>query len=125
MCQKAFGSFGAALVSVAARDLVWTRGTPSEFRSSAIVARGFCSACGTPLYMHEDGDANYELAIGALDDPNAIAPMTEQSGIESKLAWFDAMFGLPRQATADYRTPKDLERLRSLQHPDHDTEHWP
>lgn len=125
MCQKAFGSFGAALVSVASRDLVWTRGTPSEFRSSAIVARGFCSACGTPLYMREDGDANYELAIGALDNPNAIAAMTEQSGIESKLAWFDAMFGLPRQATADYRTPEDLERLRSLQHPDHDTEHWP
>jgi hypothetical protein len=125
MCQKAFGSFGAALVSVAASDLVWTRGRPSEFRSSAIVARGFCSACGTPLYMHEDGDANYELAIGALDNPNAIAAMTEQSGIESKLAWFDAMFSLPRQATADYRTPEDLERLRSLQHPDHDTEHWP
>jgi hypothetical protein len=56
MCQKAFGSFGAALVSVAADDIEWTRGTAGEFRSSAIVARGFCRDCGTPLYMKEDGD---------------------------------------------------------------------
>jgi hypothetical protein len=35
------------------------------------------------------------------------------------------MAGLPRQTTADYRTPEDLERLKSLQHPDHDTSEWP
>ena len=120
MCQKAFGNFGASLVSVAAADLSWTRGQPSEFRSSAIVARGFCSACGTPLYMREDGDPSYEIAIGTLDDPNAIGPMTEQSGMESKVSWFDGLASLPFQSTADYRTPEDLERLRSLQHPDHE-----
>jgi hypothetical protein len=125
MCQKAFGNFGAALVKVAANALAWTRGRPGEFRSSAIVARGFCAACGTPLYMREDGDQNYEIAIGSLDDPDAIAPLTEQSGVESKRAWFDAMSGLPARMTSDCRSPDDLVRLRSLQHPDHDTEHWP
>ncbi len=95
------------------------------FRSSAIVSRGFCAACGTPLFMREDGDENYELAIGSLDDPDAIAPMTEQSGIESRVSWFNTLPNLPEQRTADYRSPEDLERLRSLQHPDHDTEHWP
>lgn len=125
MCQKAFGNFGAALVSVAAEGVTWTRGKPAEFRSSAIVARGFCASCGTPLYMREDGDPTYEIAIGSLDDPNVIAPMTEQSGIESKVRWFDAMFGLPARTTADYRTPEDMQKLKSLQHPDHDTEHWP
>ena len=125
MCQKAFGNFGAALVSVAAEGVVWTRGKPAEFRSSAIVARGFCASCGTPLYMREDGDTNYEMAMGSLDDPTAIAPMTEQSGIESKVEWFDAMLGLPAQTTSDYRSPEDLRKLKSLQHPDHDTEHWP
>jgi hypothetical protein len=120
MCQKAFGNFGAAVVSVAAADISWTRGRPSEFRSSAIVARGFCSACGTPLYMREDGDPSYEIAIGALDDPNAIGPVTEQSGVESKVRWFDGLVSLPFQSTADYRAPEDLEHLRSLQHPDHD-----
>jgi hypothetical protein len=125
MCQKAFGSWGAPLVSVPAANLVWSRGTPSEFRSSAIVARGFCSRCGTPLYMREDGDENYEIAIGSLDDPNAIRPMTEQSGVESKTKWFDSMHGLLSRETRDYRTPEDLARLKSLQHPDHDTEDWP
>ncbi|RPH73438.1 MAG: GFA family protein [Hyphomicrobiales bacterium] len=125
MCQKAFGNFGAALVSVPAASVAWTRGSPAQFRSSAIVARGFCDRCGTPLYMREDGDPNYEIAIGALDDPNAIGPMTEQSGVESKVHWFDGMAALPVQTTADYRTAEDLERLKSLQHPDHDTEHWP
>ena len=120
MCQKAFGNFGAALVSVAAERLAWTRGKPAEFRSSVIVARGFCAGCGTPLYMREDGDPDYEIAIGALDDPNAIGPMTEQSGIESKIAWFDGLRDLPRQATADYRSAEDLVKLKSLQHPDRD-----
>jgi hypothetical protein len=125
MCQKAFGSWGAALVSVPAAGVVWTRGRPAEFRSSAIVARGFCAGCGTPLFMREDGDPNYEIAIGSLDNPNAISPMTEQAGVESKLVWFDAMSNLPRQKTSDYRTLEDLAKLRSLQHPDRDTDHWP
>jgi hypothetical protein len=125
MCQKAFGSFGAALVSVDAAMLEWTRGEPSVFRSSAIVSRGFCSRCGTPLFMWEDGDPEIEIAIGTLDDPNAIGPMTEQSGTESKLVWFEGMRDLPSRTTVDYRTAEDLAKLRSLQHPDHDTEHWP
>ena len=87
MCQKAFGNFGAALVSVAANGLQWTRGSAAEFRSSVIVARGFCADCGTPLYMREDQDPDYEIAIGTLDEPNAIGPMTEQSGIESRVDW--------------------------------------
>jgi len=125
MCQKAFGNFGAALVSVPRASLTWTRGEPSEFRSSAIVARGFCSRCGTPLYMMEDGDSAYEISIGSLDDPDAISPMTEQVGIESKLRWFDRMTDLPAKTTESSRSPEDLARLRSLQHPDHDTEDWP
>ncbi len=125
MCQKAFGNFGAALVSVVASELHWTRGAAAEFRSSSIVARGFCAACGTPLYMREDGDPNYEVAIGALDDPNGIGPMSEQFGVESKADWFDGLRDLPHQKTGDYRSEGDMQKLRSFQHPDEDTEHWP
>ena len=124
MCQKAFGNFGAALVSVPVANLVWTRGQPSAFRSSPVVARGFCAACGTPLYMREDGDPTYEIAIGSLDDPNAIHAMTEQLGVESKVQWFNSLAGLPQQTTGENRSPEDLAKLKSLQHPDHDTEHW-
>ena len=124
MCQKAFGSWGAALVSVPEERLTWTRGNPSEFRSSPIVARGFCRDCGTPLYMKEDGFETYEMAIGSLDDPE-LAPPSTQVGIERELSWFGTLSRLPRKTTEDDRTPEDLKKLRSLQHPDHDTETWP
>jgi hypothetical protein len=123
MCQNAFGSFGAPLVSLRAAELEWTRGKPAEFRSSPPVARGFCAKCGTPLYMHDDGDAHYEMAIGTLDDPN-LTPPTKQVGVESELEWFRTLSSLPRQRTSDYNSPEKLASYRSRQHPDHDTEVW-
>jgi hypothetical protein len=120
MCQKAFGSWGAALVSVPSDKFKWTRGAPSEFRSSAIVARGFCAACGTPLYMHDDGDTNIEMAIGAFDRPNEVGPLVDQVGVESRLAWFGSMHKLPEKMTTDYNSPEEMLLLKSLQHPDHD-----
>jgi hypothetical protein len=33
--------------------------------------------------------------------------------------------GLPGHTTEDDRTPEDLKKLKSLQHPDHDTAEWP
>jgi hypothetical protein len=121
MCQKAFGSWGAALVMMMADQLTWARGQPSIFRSSSVVDRGFCKDCGTPLYMREDGDPHYEMAIGTLDNPNAIPPLSRQSAVESRLDWFATMHLLPEEHMTDYRTPEDLVKLKSFQHPDHDT----
>lgn len=112
------------MVSVALAGFRWTRGKPSEFRSSSIVSRGFCNACGTPLYMHEDGDHNIELAIGTLDNPRDVK-LDGQVGVESRLPWFASMSDLPERATTDYCPPDLMEKLKSRQHPDHDTESWP
>jgi hypothetical protein len=119
MCQKASGNFGLGLVSLPVAGFTWTRGKPSEFRSSPPVARGFCKACGTPLYMHDDDDTNYEITLGSLDDPNA-APPTTQVGTESKVAWFATLEKLPAKRTDEAVTPEMLARYKSLQHPDHD-----
>jgi len=124
MCQKAFGSFGAPLVSVPHAQFRWTRGEPAVFLSSPIVQRGFCRDCGTPLFMLEDGHGVIEIAIGSLDDP-AIAPPDHVVGIESKLDWADKLPGLPARSTGQDRTPEDLAKLTTRQHPDHDTESWP
>jgi hypothetical protein len=121
MCQKAFGSWGAALVDMKLSGFTWTRGTPGVFRSSSIVSRGFCSDCGTPLFMHDDDDLDIEIAIGSLDQPNDIPPLSKQSAVESKLDWFDGMHSLPEERMEDYRTPDDMKKLASRQHPDHDT----
>ena len=124
MCQKAFGSLGAPLVSVAPERFRWTRGEPATFRSSPPVARGFCRDCGTPMFLLEDGYGPIEIAIGTLDDPNIAAP-GHVVGIESKLNWADSLPTLAAKRTDEDRTAQDLATLRSLQHPDHDTETWP
>jgi hypothetical protein len=121
MCQKAFGSWGAALVNVKFGSFRWTRGEPSVFQSSAVVVRGFCNTCGTPLFMRENGDENIEIAIGTLDDPSVIQPMTKQSAVESRVPWFNKMHTLPEERMQDYRTSQELSQLKSLQHPDYDT----
>lgn len=123
MCQKAFGSYFAALVSVRGAKLHWTRGSPEVFQSSNSARRGFCSACGTPLtYEAPDGIA---LAIGAFDNPGAIAP-TVQWGIESKHACVDAIASLPAfDTSADPVAAPFLATLVTNQHPDHDTDVWP
>jgi len=124
MCQKAFGSFGAPLVGVDPAHFRWTRGEPAIFRSSPIVARGFCKDCGTPMFMLEDGYGPIEIAIGTLDDPSSAAP-DHVVGVESKLSWADGLPSLVARTTADDRTPEDLAKLTSRQHPDHDTDRWP
>lgn len=121
MCQKAFGSFGAILLRVSLADLRWTRGDPTTFKSSSIVERGFCKNCGTPLFMFEHGDTFIDLAVGTMDNPNAVKTLQSQIGVESRVHWFEALSKLPEARTDDTRTPAELATLKSFQHPDYDT----
>jgi hypothetical protein len=123
MCQKAFGAYYAPLVSTRGAALVWTRGTPARYRSSNLVARGFCAQCGTPLtYEAPDGVA---LAAGAFDDPAALPPHI-QYGVEGRLPFTDSLHALPaRRTEEDIAAQAFLSRIVSFQHPDHDTPTWP
>ncbi len=123
MCQKASGNFGMVLLTMPVKQVEWTRGQPAEFSSTPVTVRGFCAKCGTPMYMHEAGDVNYELTVGTLDSPD-IAPPVDKVGIESKCVWFNKITALPGHSTADDRTAEDLAKLVSWQHPDHDTDEW-
>jgi hypothetical protein len=82
MCQKAFGSAFAPLVTgkggVDARQ-------PKHFQSSNMVRRGFCAECGTPL-TYEYGE-DIDLALGAFDDPSAVPPQ-HQLAPEMAVGWF-------------------------------------
>ncbi|MCR9220601.1 MAG: GFA family protein [Alphaproteobacteria bacterium] len=98
MCQRATGGPFAALAPVRRADMDWTRGAPSERRSSAHAARGFCAACGTPLsFRHLDGDW-IDVTIGSLDDPDAVAPRFNY-GVESRVAWLRRIDALPDRET--------------------------
>ncbi|HEY8925291.1 MAG TPA: GFA family protein [Polyangia bacterium] len=117
MCQKAFGNAFAPLVT--ARGLTWKRGAPKRFRSSNKVLRGFCGDCGTPLTYEPDG-MDPEIAIGALDDPGAVPPVI-QVGLESRLAWTNALPELPTRTEAERaKVAPFFAGIISNQHPDAD-----
>jgi hypothetical protein len=116
MCQKASGGPFMAFAGVRFDELVWTRGAPRVFASSALAERGFCADCGTPLtYRLLDRD-RISVTIGSLDRPSAVAPEM-QYGAESKLAWLESIPSLPRR---DITAFLGAAAVGSRQHPDHD-----
>jgi len=119
MCQKAFGSFFAPLVSVELADFEWTHGEPGMFASSEPVERGFCRDCGTPLSFRYLETSRINVSIGSLDDPAAVRP-EQQFGIEARMPWFAELHALPESRTEDDIPPDMLSRLASRQHPDHE-----
>jgi hypothetical protein len=120
MCQKQFGGFFSALVTVPESELEWTRTAPSYFQSSVNVKRGFCANCGTPLaYLHPGG---LEIAIGTFDDRSDLAPQI-QVNYAARLPWVTTIFDQPTYDDPDFYSRQ--EHIISFQHPDHDTAHWP
>ena len=105
-----------AFAGVGLDQLVWARGKPKIFASSAIAERGFCAECGTPLtYRLLDRD-RIAVTLGSLDAPAALAP-ARQYGLESKLPWLDGVVALPAQRTSDWLKLDDAA-LGNRQHPD-------
>lgn len=126
MCQKATGNMFASLVGVRHEHLTWTRGTPSRFRSSDNVDRGFCANCGTPLFYQNLKGERVSLTIGAFDEPHRIE-LRWQMGMEGKhpsLLHLDDVesFG----STEEEEDPEDVAAIKESngQHPDHDTAEW-
>ncbi|HNR77365.1 MAG TPA: GFA family protein [Parvularculaceae bacterium] len=127
MCQKAVGNIFAALVATPKSALRWTRGAPAEFQSSDHAMRGFCAACGTPLYYKALDNDRINLTIGSLDKPEKFAPKIQMS-MESRLSWFETLAALPDEGETGAGDNADwaasIERS-NRQHPDCDTDEWP
>jgi hypothetical protein len=126
MCQKAMGNYFAPLVSVHREALTWTRGTPARFRSSSDVDRGFCAACGTPLFYEDVTGTHVTITLGSLDHPELVPPAT-RDGIQGEMPFFTALHVLPHTGVTGSDDPEWAAAIArsNNQHPDHDTEHWP
>lgn len=111
MCQRATGNFFAPLVGVPQDRLVWTAEAPSVFESSEGHERGFCSACGTPLFYRRTGGSYTSIMIGAFDDPAGI-PMFYEFGIESRAGQLDAL-GHVEAYTTEALIPEEAARIRA------------
>ncbi|MEL7014373.1 MAG: GFA family protein [Pseudomonadota bacterium] len=92
MCQRAFGSFYAALV--VAHGLTWTKGERRLFASSNLSQRGFCGDCGTPLTLENFDGTLDEIATGTLDNPE-LAPPTVQINHRYACSFTDGVGALP------------------------------
>lgn len=92
MCQRAFGSFYAALVIV--NGLEWTSGKRRLFASSNLSQRGFCGDCGTPLSLENFDNDQIEVATATLDNP-ALAPPSLQINHRYAYGFTDGIGRLP------------------------------
>ena len=126
MCQKAAGNFFLALVGVPKGDLTWTRGEAAIFMSSELVQRGFCQACGTPLFFHRETSPYYSMTTGSFDHPEDV-PVANEYGLEARLPQMDQITKLKDTTTTEEDMPDDVAGIRASnhQHPDHETEDWP
>jgi hypothetical protein len=126
MCQKATGNLFGALVGVQHEHMIWTRGTPSRFRSSEHVDRGFCANCGTPLFYHYLPGKHISMSIGAFDHSHSIE-LRWQMGNEGRHPSLNGLDWIEQMGTTEEADGADnvaAIRASSNQHPDHDTIEW-
>ena len=123
MCQKAAGNYFLPLAAALRTEFALTRGAPKWFQSSALVRRGFCANCGTPLFYDIPAADFINIALGSLDDPGAAPPVT-QSNTSRKMSWFHTLDTLPLEAVAESGERVATIAASNRQHPDHDTTHW-
>lgn len=96
MCRRATGGAFGILAWCEEKDLTWFGQAASEYRSSSRAVRGFCGACGSPLFLKYDGASEVGIHIGAFDEPQAFIP-THHYGAESRLGWVDIAQNLPAE----------------------------
>lgn len=119
MCQKAVGNAFAALAPVRLEDFAWTQSEPSVFLSSSAAKRGYCSACGTPLFFRYMDSEWIDVTIGSLDEPERPPPKLHY-GVESRLSWLNRVDALSGENTPDGGLTGAPRRIVSYQHPDRD-----
>jgi hypothetical protein len=96
MCRKHSGAPPLAFVHFPIGAFTWTRGEPTRYRSSRYAERGFCSACGSTLTMHEEVLSDRMLVtVGSLDEPQRVRP-DDHVWTQDQLPWFDVSDRLPR-----------------------------
>jgi hypothetical protein len=94
-CRRLAGAPVVAWVTFPKEAFQLTRGSPSEFHSTAPVRRTFCGTCGTPLtYAHENSPTSIDITTCTLDNPASFPP-THHSWLSHDIGWVRFGDGLP------------------------------
>ena len=97
-CQMTSGAPAMVFASVRHCDWVATKGREAirTVKSSSFGHRGFCSQCGTPLYMKVDHQPEtVDFSVATLDEPHRLPPGFHIFW-SSRIGWFEPGDGLPR-----------------------------
>lgn len=86
MCQRASGAPVAAWIQVPPAQFTITRGRAKTYASSKIASRHFCPDCGSQVYMSDPEGQSIGVALGSLDDPEAVRPAAH-GFVSHQLAW--------------------------------------
>jgi hypothetical protein len=105
MCQSASGAPFMAFVQFRLTQITWSN-PPALFRSSNIVERGFCNACGTPLSYRNIHGEYMSLTLHSLDQPQQIQPEMRFSSA-AEPAWCRTISDL-REAAMEAGTASDF-----------------
>jgi len=93
-CRKTASAPALPFLTFPVERFVLTLGRPSDFQSSAGVARSFCGRCGAPLtYRSEREPGLIDVMTCSLDEPEAFPP-THHIWVSHKLAWETITDGL-------------------------------
>jgi len=95
-CRKASAAAIVPWISVDSAHFAFTKGRPTEYKSSPQVIRTFCGRCGTPLtYRHTSyQEKKIDVTTVSLDNPEAFPPMGH-AWTSHKPRWLKLADGLP------------------------------
>lgn len=99
-CQRASGAAMASVMAVPKTALKIVKGEARHYEvtgdSGKKIRRGFCAACGSPLFASLDANPDIVgLRIASLDDPNQFKPAMSIY-TSSALSWAPVSEHLPK-----------------------------
>jgi hypothetical protein len=98
MCRRAHAAPAVAWAMFDESQVVFTKGSPSVYASSAEARRGFCPRCGTQIsFTAEYIPGLIDIAVGSLDRPETVAPVLHYWDSQ-RLPWVRFADDLPRHA---------------------------
>ena len=95
ICRRLSGAPVYAGLVTHRSDFRVVAGEPRSFASTEHGTRWFCSECGVHLFCTDSENDRVSVALGTLDEPEAVRPKIHQ-WTSSRLAWFDIADDLPR-----------------------------
>lgn len=94
MCWKWSGAPLSTMAVFPREAFEWTKGTPTYFRSSERVTRGFCGTCGSSVSWETQDKSQFAIMVGTLDEPQEVQPECHV-WTSTWLPWLKLSDGLP------------------------------